>query len=311
MPDTLADLRQDFLVYLRIECGLRPASIEAYARDLRQLIDDLYSAGITHVAGLTEHALRTHLRDLRTQRHAAGTTVARHLATIRVFCRWLLARRLVETNPADHLEQPRRGRSLPGVLSPSQTARLIRAAGEHADATTPGSVPHCLALRDCAMLELLYSSGLRASELCSVTTADIRNTLGVIRVEGKGGHQRLVPMGKPAIRAVDRYQSQSRMHLLSRAERALPNLFLSKNGQPMDRVRLWAIVKRSAARAGLVDVHPHTLRHSFATHLLQGGADLRVVQELLGHADIGTTEIYTHVDRAQLKKIHKACHPRG
>jgi len=235
----------------------------------------------------------------------APASVSRHLATVRVLFRWLAARDLIDENPADYLDPPTRWKSLPGVLSPKQVKDLL-GAPQPSDADTLG-----LWRRDCAMLELMYASGLRASEVGTLALEDVLGSLGVLRVTGKGDKQRLVPMGIPARDSLDTYLAETRPKLMRPDGRDKGRIFLSRTGRPLERVAVWQIVRKHAAAAGLRKVHPHVLRHSFATHLLAGGADLRVVQELLGHADIATTQIYTHVDKARLRSVHKKYHPRG
>jgi len=308
----LDDLHRQFMAFIRIECGLSPNTLDAYSRDLTELLGDLTAKGIASAKGISARDLSVHLAALKTGRGMAATSIIRHLATIKVFCRWMAARGFIKENPAEVLDRPTRWRRLPGVLSPKQLKLLLAAPGppdgDCADkaAATPG-----LWLRDRAMLELMYASGLRASEVGDLGVNDLHETLGVVRVTGKGRKQRLVPFGKPAHAAIRAYLDQCRPLLVKPDGRDRGKLLLSRSGRPLERVAVWQIVKRNAAAAGLRDVHPHILRHSFATHLLIGGADLRVVQELLGHADIGTTEIYTHVDRSRLKDVHRKHHPRA
>ena len=315
-------VRRSFTGYLSVECGLAPATLTAYGRDLRELLIDLTAAGVTEPGGITPGHLTSHVARLSKTDGLSGTTVARHLATIRVFFRWLRARGMVEGDPTEILLTPTRWKKVPGVLTPGQMRRLVEAAAEpDGPAARSGAVSAVpLWLRDRAILELMYSSGLRASEVGAVELNGVLDTLGVLRVLGKGSKQRLVPMGEPAQEWLGRYLDECRPVLARRAADAgakrgqapgdKGRVFLTKTGRPIERVRVWQLVKKYAARAGLHDVHPHTLRHSFATHLLAGGADLRVVQELLGHADITTTQIYTHVDRSQLKRVHEKFHPR-
>lgn len=320
--------RRAFEGYLRIECGMAPTTIEAYGRDLRVMSEDMIAAGVPGPSGVTPRHLTEHIVALSRDRRLGGTTVARHLATIRVFFRWLLGRGVITEDPTEILQTPMKWKRVPGVLSPGQMRKLVEAARDEpgdekaaessARAAASGSAG--LWLRDRAMLELMYSSGLRASEVGAIGLTDVLDTLGALRVLGKGSKQRLVPMGEPAQDWLGRYLTECRPALAARAQdpkkhggAALDEgrVFLTKNGRPIERVRVWQLVKKYAARAGLAGVHPHTLRHSFATHLLSGGADLRVVQELLGHADITTTQIYTHVDKTQLKATHLRCHPRA
>ncbi len=304
--------RRGFINFLRIECGLLPATIEAYARDLEHLMIELNEQGIPDPTATTPDALIGHVRTMSSERGYNASTISRHLATIKVFFRWMLATGQIDDNPADYLDQPTKWKRLPGVLTPSQVRKLLEAP-QAPEKTTRGMPP--LWLRDRAILELMYASGLRASEVGQIGLIDIMEKIGVVRVLGKGDKQRLVPMGTPAQRALERYLDECRPMLIT-AERAAERrdkgkLFLSRTGKPIERVRVWQIVKHWAKRAGLPKTYPHMLRHSFATHLLAGGADLRIVQELLGHSDITTTQIYTHVDRSSLHKTVRNLHPRG
>jgi len=304
--------RRGFINFLRIECGLAAASIEAYSRDLEALMLDLQSRDIDDAIETTPDALIAHVRSMTAKRGYASATISRHLATIKIFYRWLLATGKIETNPADHLDQPTKWKKLPGVLTPGQMRRLLSAPCPP-EKPTKGMPP--LWMRDRAILELMYASGLRASEVGQISTMDILEKIGVVRVLGKGDKHRLVPMGTPAQHALEIYMSECRPMLISAQSaserRDQGKLFLSRTGRPIERVRVWQIVKHWAQVAGLPKTHPHMLRHSFATHLLMGGADLRIVQELLGHADITTTQIYTHVDRSKLHETIKNLHPRG
>jgi integrase/recombinase XerD len=304
-------LRRRFINFIRIECGLLPSSIEAYSRDLETLLLDLQERGIKDAHNTLPEHLIAHIRSLSKDRGYAGTTVSRHIATIKVLFRWLYANDKINENPADHLDQPAKWKKLPGVLSPNQMKKLLAAPTPPANPTMQPP----LYLRDRAILELMYASGLRASEVGQIHLSDVLERVGVVRVLGKGDKHRLVPMGTPAMNAMDQYINECRPMLIT-AERAADKrdqgkLFLSRTGRPIERVRVWQIVKHWSTQAGLKDIHPHMLRHSFATHLLAGGADLRIVQELLGHADITTTQIYTHVDRSQLRNTIKKLHPRG
>lgn len=304
--------RRGFINFLRIECGLLPATIEAYSRDIEQLMLDLQERSIDDPTHTPPEALIGHVRLMSSERGYNGSTISRHLATIKVFYRWLLATGKIDNNPADHLDQPMKWKRLPGVLTPSQVRKLLEAP-KPSDIAAKNAPP--LWMRDRAILELMYASGLRASEVGQIGLIDIMEKIGVVRVLGKGDKQRLVPMGKPAQRAMQQYLDECRPMLIT-AERAAERrdkgkLFLSRTGRPIERVRVWQIVKHWAKAAGLPKTYPHMLRHSFATHLLAGGADLRIVQELLGHSDITTTQIYTHVDRSSLHKTVRTLHPRG
>jgi integrase/recombinase XerD len=307
-PAAFQSIRRDFLAFIRVECGLSANTVVAYERDLTDLLVDLTERGVTSAAAVAPRDLARHLAALKTERGMAATSIIRHLATIKVFFRWLAARGVISENPAEILERPTRWRKLPGVLSPRDLKRLVEAPA--APTTTAKGQPP-LWLRDRAMLELMYASGLRASEVGNLGLTDLHETLGVVRVTGKGRKQRLVPVGKPALGAISDYLQGCRPGLVRPDGRDQGRLLLSRSGRPIERVAVWQIVKRHAAAAGLRHVHPHVLRHSFATHLLAGGADLRVVQELLGHSDIATTQVYTHVDRSHLKAVHHRHHPRA
>ena len=272
---------------------------------------DLQDNGLGNIEAVTPERLIAHIRGLSKERGYAPTTVGRHLATIKVLCKWMHATGRTDSNPADYLDTPKKWHKLPGVLGPAQIRRLLEAPSAP---EKPGKGPP-LWMRDRAILELMYASGLRASEVGTIGLSDLLERVGVVRVLGKGDKQRLVPMGKPAMSALDAYLKECRPLLISAESagerRDQGRLFLSRTGRPIERVRVWQIVRHWAKVAGLQKVHPHMLRHSFATHLLMGGADLRVVQTLLGHADITTTQIYTHVDRSQLRNVIKTMHPRG
>jgi len=289
---------REFISYCRIECGFAPATLSAYAADLRDLWVWLADQNCASWADLSLDLITRHLRELD-RRGLAVSSIARHVATIRVFCRFAEARGHIPANAAELLTQPSTWRHLPGVLSPSQMQTLLHAPQPEDP----------LYLRDCALLELLYAGGLRASEIADLDCDRVHFELSVVRVMGKGRKERIVPIGKPALRATAAYLKELRPRLL-REDRPTPRLLLSRNGLPITRIVVWQIVTRQARRAGLRDVHPHMLRHSFATHLLAGGADLRVVQELLGHSNIKTTQIYTHVDQSGLKNVIEKFHPR-
>ena len=293
---------RDFLTYLRVEAGLSPATLEAYRHDLDQLRGDLVSLGIGCVSEVTPSHLADHIRRLHRENGLQPSSVARHLSTIRMLFRYLHASHRIEEDAARLLETPTRWKKLPDVLSPKKMKQLIDAANAESGQ---------LWQRDLALIELMYAGGMRASEVSGIKPGEFNETLGVVLVTGKGNIQRLVPVGEPAQLAVQQYLSELRPYLLRFDDgRDEGRLLLSHTGRPIERVAVWQIIRRVAKRAGLGHVHPHTLRHSFATHMLAGGADLRVVQELLGHSDIGTTQIYTHIDRSQLKAVIAKYHPR-
>jgi integrase/recombinase XerD len=231
---------------------------------------------------------------------AAAATIKLHAVALRVFCRFLVQRGMLERDPTEFLGVPKIERYLPETLSAPEIAKLLSAAG--------GKTP--LELRDRAMVELLYASGLRVGELCGARLENLDLDKGFIRVVGKGNKQRLVPVGSGARKALARYLEAGRPELVGKKTGG--EVFLSVRGRKLTNQRIWQILGDLAKRAGLSkEVHPHMLRHSFATHLLEGGADLRIIQELLGHADISTTQVYTHVDTRGLHKAHRAFHPRA
>jgi integrase/recombinase XerD len=287
------------LTFCRVECGLAESTRQAYGSDLRELSAWLLEQGEGDWPALTHDRLVDHLRDLKA-RGSSVATLARHVATLRVFGQFLEFWGYTDANPAEQLTRPVMGRSLPGVLNHEQVAALLNAPRPEQP----------LYSRDVAIFELLYGGGLRASELASLTLERVRFDLGVVRVTGKGLKERLVPVGRPALDAIETYLSELRPKL-ARPDKPTEALLLSRTGAPIGRIVVWQIVKRHGKTAGLRSVHPHTLRHSFATDLLAGGADLRVVQQLLGHANLQTTQIYTHVDRSRLKQVIHSHHPRG
>lgn len=291
---------EDFLGYCRVECGFAPATIQAYAADLRDLMGWLYERRATDWRSLDLTTVAEHLRHLDA-RGLAASSIARHVATIRVFCRFLESVGTWFQNPTEQLTQPRVWKTMPGVLNHEQMQTLL-------SSPRPDDP---LYLRHVAMLELLYGGGLRASEITGLNHDHVFTDLRVVRVLGKGGKERIVPLGRPAIAATQQYVSELRPALLARGKVMTDRLLLSRTGRPLTRVAIWQVVAKLARHADLRHIYPHMLRHSFASHLLSGGADLRLVQELLGHANINTTEIYTHVDSTRLRKIIRDHHPRA
>lgn len=287
-----------FLAYCKTECGFAPATLAAYAADLRDLWVWMVDAGHRSWADLNLERIGDHLRHLEAK-GLETSSIARHVATLRVFCRFMESAGFLPVNPAEQLTQPAAWQRLPNVMGQEQVQQLLAAP----QADDP------LYLRDVAMLELLYAAGLRASEVANMQIGWLHTDLGVARVLGKGNKERIVPVGRPALAAVARYREELRPRLV-KPDKPTDRLLLSRSGSPITRVVVWQIIKRHAHRAGLTGIHPHLLRHSFATHLLAGGADLRVVQELLGHSNIRTTQIYTHVDRSRLKEVITKFHPR-
>ena len=295
---TLDPAVRAFLAYCKIECGFANATILAYAADLRDLDAFRVEQSVGDWGRFTHDHLTAHLRGLE-QRGLAEASLARHVATLRVFFRYHASIGTLAADPAELLSQPGTWRRLPDVMSRGEIDRLLAAPRDDDP----------LRLRDLALIEVLYGGGLRASEAATLGVDSIHADLGVARVLGKGDKERIVPLGRPALEAVARYAAELRPGLL-REDRPTDRLLLSRTGRPLERVAIWQIVKKHARAAGVPAVHPHTLRHSFATHLLAGGADLRVVQELLGHSNIQTTQVYTHVDRSRLQEVIAKHHPR-
>jgi integrase/recombinase XerD len=292
----LLELFQD---YLALEAGHSRHTVENYLRDLRRLIAFAAARGVSGPGDVSRKLLRAFVYSLKDV-GLASATIRRQISALRTYYGFLLAEGRVETDPTDRLETPRRGRRLPDTLSVAEAEALLAAP----QADEP------LAWRDRALLELAYGAGLRVSELCGLTLPDLLLSDGLVRVLGKGSKQRLVPVGRKVIGTVSVYLHQVRPEL--DRGRSRDRVLLNARGQPLSRVGAWQIVRRRARQAGIRKrVTPHTLRHSFATHLLEGGADLRAVQEMLGHADLSTTQIYTHVDREYLRAVHRKFHPRG
>ena len=289
-----------FLTHLTVERGLAKRTVEAYGRDLAHWTEHLRRACVTGPEAIARDHVTSFLRALE-GRGLAPSSRARALVAVRRFARWLLATGVLERDPLEGVLAPRRAPPLPRTLRPDETEALLRAAG--------GSDP--LALRDRAMLEVLYGSGLRVSELVGLPLAAIDRNAGVLRVLGKGGRERIVPVGEPALAALADWLENGRPALLGR--RTSPAAFLTRRGAPMTRQNFFQRLRQLATRAGIPRerVSPHVLRHAFATDLLEGGADLRAVQSMLGHADLATTQIYTHVSRGRLRETVERRHPRG
>ncbi|HUQ46863.1 MAG TPA: site-specific tyrosine recombinase XerD [Gemmatimonadaceae bacterium] len=285
--------------HLSVEKGASPRTNEAYLRDLARFATFCQIKGATTPAAATAKILREyvyHLKDLG----LAPASIRRNVSAVRSYFKFMLGEGELVRDPSERLEAPRRWRTLPEVLTVDEATRLIAAP----------ALEEPLAFRDRAMLELAYGAGLRVSEWISLTTKDVLMDDHLVRVFGKGSKQRLVPIGRSAIAATAIYMRELRPRLEKGQGRGI--LFLNARGQPLSRMGAWKILRKYVEIAGIKKaVSPHTLRHSFATHLLEGGADLRAVQEMLGHADISTTQIYTHVDREYLRSVHKQFHPRA
>lgn len=298
-PSRSADsIRQEYLGYLRNECHLADNTIAAYGRDLTRFIDWLGKRRLDRirVGDLTDFMAVLGDSGL------APASVSRCVVAIRTFFKYLQLEGVVTENPAELLAAQKLWQRIPGVLSRNQVDRFLSAPRK----------TDFFWQRDVAILEVLYATGCRASEVCNLCIADLSPEQRFLKCTGKGGKQRLVPIGQRAIKAIERYVDEVRDVVVADRKYPPAELFLSRTGRPLDRIQLWRLVKRYARRAGIdSDISPHSLRHSFATHLLAGGADLRQVQEMLGHASIQTTQIYTHVEHSRLKRVHQQFHPRA
>jgi integrase/recombinase XerD len=285
--------------YLTLELGTSPLTLEAYRRDVERLVDYARTKGAMAPGDLTSKTLREfvyHLKDVG----LAPASIRRNVSAVRTYFRFLLSDGVVARDPSERLDTPKRWRTLPDVLTVDEINRLIAAP----------TLDDPFVFRDRAMLELAYGAGLRVSEWIGLGMRDVLMEDKLVRVFGKGSKERLVPIGRSAIGAVATYLRELRPKLEKGTGQGV--LFLNARGEPLSRMGAWKILRKYVERAGITkEVSPHTLRHSFATHLLERGADLRAVQEMLGHADISTTQIYTHVDREYLRKIHKQFHPRA
>ena len=290
---------EGFRDFLALESGHSANTVEAYLRDLRRLGEFSLARGVAEPGAVT----RGHLRDfvyLLKDLGLSAATIRREVSAIRTYYGFLIGEGRVRDDPSDRLDTPRRGRVLPEVLTVPEVEALLAAP----------TVDDPLGWRDRALLELGYGTGMRVSELCGLGTTDLLLAEQLVRVFGKGSKERLVPLGRAVIGAVSVYLHTLRPELDRGGTGG--RVLLNARGEPLSRVGAWGIVRRAAQRAGIRKrVTPHTLRHSFATHLFEGGADLRAVQEMLGHADLSTTQIYTHVDREYLRSVHKQFHPRG
>jgi integrase/recombinase XerD len=295
-------LRDDFLRHARIDRGLAPRTVTAYAADLGRFVEHVAAAGVEDPAGLTREHVATFTHRLEAEGLGARSR-ARMLSAVRRMLAYAGSRDLLRQDPMEGIQGPRVRPALPRVLRPDETRALIEAA----DTGTPQG------LRDRAMLELLYGAGLRVSELVSLPVGAVDRRSGLVRVLGKGSKERVVPVGEAALEAIDAYLEDGRAGLLGARPDKSGALFVTRRGGPMTRQNFFTLLRGLARRAGVPKdkVSPHVLRHAFATDLLEGGADLRAIQAMLGHADLSTTEVYTHVSRRRLRETVEQRHPRG
>ncbi len=292
-------LSDNFMRYLIVEKGLSNATIESYSSDLKDYFGFLASKEITEISDNDSVSILTHLIELR-EKGLKSVSRARHLTTIRTFYKFLKDEKIIEKNSAKDIELPKKGIKLPDVLSKEEIINLLNIPDIKTDK----------GMRDKAMLELLYASGIRVSELVNIKKQDVNLEACFIKVFGKGSKERIAPIGYVAKNIIEDYIKTARKNLLKSV--VSPYLFVARQGRPLTRQGFWKLLKKYALIAGInKTITPHTFRHSFATHLLEGGADLRSVQTMLGHSDISTTQIYTHIASNQLKKIHAKFHPRA
>ena len=298
LPPDLDRAREDYLAYLRYERRLSDDTVDAYASDLIRYLTWLGAQGSTRMEDVERGALERFF-NTEGDRGLASRTLARRLSCLRGFHGYLRRRKGAPEDPTEGLEPPRRGKSLPRVLSVEEAIRVVEAP----EGDSPGR------LRDRAILELMYGSGLRVSEVLDLSLEALRLKEKLVHVLGKGDKERIVPLTGSSVQTLNQYLKRGRPLLTGASDPGY--IFLNRRGGRLSRMGLWRILRGYAVRAGIDrEFHPHMLRHSFATHLLEGGADLRVIQELLGHASVATTQIYTHVDRGFLQEVHRRFHPR-
>ncbi len=294
--DTLID---QFIHFLAVEKGLSQNTLESYQRDMVGFTAYLQERGVTQIQDSTRAQIIGYLMTLQ-KKGRATATLSRNMASIRAFYQFLVRDKLIDKDPSIHLETPKIEKRLPKVLSIEEVERLLESPPVH----------HPAGLRDKAMLELLYATGIRVSELVHLNIGDVNLEMGFVKCMGKGSKERIIPLGSVAVEIVRQYINIGRPRLLKEGSETA--LFLNHLGKKITRQGFWKIIKRYAQKANIrTEITPHTLRHSFATHLLENGADLRSVQEMLGHADISTTQIYTHVTRTRIKDIYAKTHPRA
>lgn len=293
-----------YLQFTKLEKGLSENSVRSYKNDLhRYLLFISDTQGVKDLGGVTLQHIENYLEELSAM-DLSASSVARNISSIRSFHEFAVVEKLAQANPAELIDLPKQTKKLPEVLTPDEIEIILSIPNRETDA----------GIRNAAVLETLYATGMRVSELTSLELDNLFFEIGFIRVIGKGNKERLVPVGEIAQSALEHYIEVVRPKYKSgtKPQKAKNKIFLSQRGNPLSRMSIWNIVNDAAERAGIEkNVYPHIFRHSFATHLLEGGADLRAVQEMLGHASIITTEIYTHVDRSMLHQIHKEFHPRA
>ncbi|MBQ9005428.1 MAG: tyrosine recombinase XerD [Atopobiaceae bacterium] len=311
-PTPLTRAADEYLGYLSVERGSSANTVESYGRDLRRYLSYLAGEGVTRPDDVTRQVVEAHVRALDDV-GLAPASIERAISAIKGFHRFMVAEQICENHPTADLLLPKKPERLPDVISREQAFALLdeRMFEWHGDASTrKGQLAQAALRRDQAILEVLYGCGLRVSELCGLDAGDLFLDEEVLRVFGKGSKERLVPVLGSAARVLSSYLAEARP-VLAAGRPVTPAVFLNARGSRMTRQAVHATVEKYGAYAGIEGLHPHTLRHSFATHLLEGGADLRIVQELLGHSSISTTQLYTHVDRSHVRSVYLESHPRA
>ncbi|MBN2571108.1 MAG: site-specific tyrosine recombinase XerD [Ignavibacteriales bacterium] len=296
----MLEFLNEYISYIKLEKNLSENTLAAYSNDIRKFIRFIDSKGIDDLNDVSTLNLSEFIEKQK-KRGLDSVTTARYISSLKGFFNFLSSNNYIQNNPIEKISSTKRSRKLPDVLSFNEINAILNSP----------DITNRLGLRDKALLELLYSSGLRCSEIINLKLNDLFFSDEVVRVFGKGAKQRIVPMGSSAIKWLQEYITSSRP-LLQKRTKSESYVYLNNRGSKLSRMGLWKILNQHTKNAGVKkDVHPHTFRHSFATHLLEGGADLRAVQEMLGHSDISTTQIYTHIDRNYIKQVHRDHHPRG
>lgn len=291
----------EYIIYLKIERGLSVNTVTSYKRDIEKYLTFLTEKKITQLDEVSRFEILDFLQTLR-QAGAADNSIIRMVSSLRKFHQYLKRESTVADDPMQLIDTPKKASTLPKAISPQAIEQLLEAP----DTTTP------LGVRDRTILELMYATGLRISELVNLKLSDMHLTMGFIQTMGKGEKERIIPLGEIASQWLDHYLDGARVYLQDQSAETSEYVFLNSRGKSLSRQGVWKKVKQLALEAGIdQNVTPHTLRHSFATHLLENGADLRMVQELLGHADISTTQIYTHITKTRLKQVYSDYHPRA
>ncbi|MGX7446872.1 site-specific tyrosine recombinase XerD [Dolosigranulum pigrum] len=291
----------EYIIYLKIERGLSANTVNSYKRDIEKYLTFLTEKKITQLDEVSRFEILDFLQTLR-QSGAADNSIIRMVSSLRKFHQYLKRESIVSDDPMQLIDTPKKASTLPKAISPQAVEQLLEAP----DTTTP------LGVRDRTILELMYATGLRISELVNLKLSDMHLTMGFIQTMGKGEKERIIPLGEIASQWLDHYLDGARVYLQDQSAETSEYVFLNSRGKGLSRQGVWKKVKQLALEAGIdQNVTPHTLRHSFATHLLENGADLRMVQELLGHADISTTQIYTHITKTRLKQVYSDYHPRA